>query len=116
MEVEVEMVTTTSVRLTWKRIEVSELQGYKVYYNQIGQSDQQFVDVFDNVVEILDLKSNTEYHIQVAALFQQDGEMFMSVKSAVTMVETVRRPSKLVPNLSGWIHVSLLHYRLATTK
>lgn len=113
--VEVISVSDTSVRFLWNNIEVSELQGYQVFYSRIGGSGQEIVNASDNEIEILDLESNSQYIFQVVPIFLQDGEVFMGVKSAVAVVETNTIPNrKLVLNLSGCMNKP--YCTVATTK
>ena len=67
--VDVEVVSDSSVRVSWDRISLTEVTGYTVYYSETGSAEEVFVTVpnsADSVV-IGDLLNDVEYQFQVAA-------------------------------------------------
>ena len=71
MNVRVEELTSTSVRVSWDRIDITEITNYTVYYSATGsRRNEQSITVssFQNSVMIDDLLSNVEYQFQVAAV------------------------------------------------
>ena len=68
--VEVEVVSDSSVRVSWDRIALPEITGYRVYYSETGSEEEVFVTVpssADSVV-VGDLLNDVEYQFQVAAI------------------------------------------------
>ena len=84
--VEVEVVSDTSVRVSWDSVDIPEITGYTVYYNQTGnrkrQSEESItVPISDNSVVIEGLLNNVEYQFQVAAIAEVDGETIVGQRS-----------------------------------
>ena len=86
----IEVVSASSVRVSWEGVDIPEITGYTVYYSQTGnrnrQSEELFVTVPSSVnsVVIGDLVSNVEYQFQVAAIAELDGVVFTGTRSIVT--------------------------------
>ena len=73
MNVEVEVVSDTSVRVSWDSVDIPEITGYTVYYSQTGNRKRQSegsttVPSSDNSVVIEGLLNNVEYQFQVVAM------------------------------------------------
>ena len=85
MNVEVETASSGSVRVSWDSLDIPEITGYIVYYNQKGITDFMNVTVPTNSrsVVIGGLMSNVEYQFQVAAVADYDGAVIIGEKSAV---------------------------------
>ena len=86
MNVEVEVVSDTSVRVSWDGVDIPEITGYTVYYSQTGnrkrQSEESItVPSSDNSVVIEGLLNNVKYQFQVAAIAELDGDVIMGQRS-----------------------------------
>ena len=71
MNIRVEKLTSTSVRVLWDRIDIMEITSYTVYYSATGsRRNEQSVTVSSpqNSVVIGNLMSNVEYKFQVVAV------------------------------------------------
>ena len=92
---EVEVVSGSSVRLTWDRISLPEITGYIVYYRMTGQQSQNVTvsSTVDSVV-IAGLERSAEYQFQVAARAEQNGEMIEGTRSKKTMLFTATEESE----------------------
>ena len=97
MNVRVEELTSTSVRVSWNRIDIMEITNYTVYYSATGsRRNEQSITVASsqNSLVIDDLMSNVDYQFQVAAVALLYGDVrVMGQRSEVSL----RRPC----NLSG---------------
>ena len=85
MNVVVETVSDSSVRVSWDSVDIPEITDYTVYYSQTGNRKRQSegsitVPSSDNSVVIEDL-SSAEYQFQVAAIAEVDGEMIVGQRS-----------------------------------
>ena len=93
MNVEVEVVSDTSVRVSWDIIDIPEITGYTVYYSQTGnrkrQSEESItVPSSDNSVVIEGLLNNVEYQFQVVAIAELDGGVItgqISLRSGIVV-------------------------------
>ena len=86
MNVEVEVVSDTSVRVSWDSLDIPEITGYTVYYNQTANrkrpSEESItVPSSDNSVVIEGLLNNVEYQFQVAAIAEVDGDVIVGQRS-----------------------------------
>ena len=71
MNVRVEELTSTSVRVSWDGIDIMEITNYTVYYSTTGsRRNEQSITVASsqNFVMIDDLLSDMDYQFQVAAV------------------------------------------------
>ena len=89
MNLEVEVVSDTSVRVSWDSVDIPEITGYIVYYSQTGnrkrQSEESItVPSSDNSVVIEGLLNNAEYQFQVAAIAELDGDVIMGQRSLLS--------------------------------
>jgi hypothetical protein len=80
MNVVVEVVSTTSVKVSWKNIiDIPEITGYTVYYSQTGNKKRQSgeksmtASSSANSVVIEGLVKNVEYEFEVVALVELNG-------------------------------------------
>ena len=94
MNVEVEVVSDTSVRVSWDSVDIPEITGYTVYYSQTGnrkrQSEESItVSSSDNSVVIEGLLNNVEYQFQVVAIAELDGDVIMGQRSLLCNVERI---------------------------
>ena len=89
MNVMVEMLSNTSVNVSWESIDTSELTiSYRVYYNQPGNMDV-FVNASNNSIVINDLKSKVEYLFYVVVVAEVDGQTFTGQRSMTVMIGAV---------------------------
>ena len=94
MNVVVEVVSATSVRVSWDRIDLPEITGYTVYYSQTGnrqrrqQSGEESVTVPSSASSVVigDLESNVQYQFQVAVTVQRTGTFVLSQRSNRVLV------------------------------
>ena len=98
MNVEVEVVSDTSVRVSWDSVDIPEITGYTVYYNQTGnrkrQSEESItVPSSDNSVVIEGLLNNVEYQFQVVAIAELDGDVIMGQRSNNMTIIVVAIPT-----------------------
>ena len=82
----VEIVSDTSVRVSWDSVDIPEITGYTVYYSQTGNRKRQSEDSItvpssDNFVVIEGLLNNVEYQFQVVAIAELDGDVIMGQRS-----------------------------------
>ena len=68
MNVKVEELTSTSVRVSWDRIDIMEITNYTVYYSATGNEHSVTVPSSQNSLVIDDLLSDMDYQFQVAAI------------------------------------------------
>ena len=100
LAVEVEVVSRTSVRVSWNMIEIPvggvPLQGYTVYYRQKMTRKKQSelsvtVPSYENNVVIENLITNMVYEFEVATVMEQNGETIMGVRSSVVEAQLIDR-------------------------
>ena len=112
MNVEVEIVSDTSVRVSWDNVDIPAITGYKIYYNQTGNRKRQSgesitVPSSDNSVVIEGLLNNVEYQFQVVAIAELDGDVIMgkrSILNNMTIIVVVIPTSKNYLLLTDLIH------------
>ena len=85
MNVVVETVSDSSVRVSWDIVDIPEITSYTVYYSQTGtrkrQSEESItIPSSDNSVVIEGL-SSAEYQFQVVAIAEVNGELFVGQRS-----------------------------------
>ena len=81
MNVEVEVISAGSVKVSWDCLDIPEITGYIVYYNQTGNTQSVNVTSSTNSVLIDGLMNNVEYQFQVAAIAELDGDVVIGVRS-----------------------------------
>ena len=75
--VQVELVSASSVKVSWERLNISELTGYIVYYSQTDKRQEE-----GRVTVLIDnLSSYVEYQFQVVAVVEVEGEVLMGQRS-----------------------------------
>ena len=91
LNVMLEMLSNTSVNVSWESIDTSELTiSYRVYYyyNQSGNMDV-FVNASSNSIVIDDLTSSMEYLFYVVVIAEVDGQTFTGQRSMTVMIGAV---------------------------
>ena len=89
MNVMVEMLSNTSVNVSWESIDTSEPTiSYRVYYNQPGNTVA-FVNSSSNSIVIDNLTSNVEHSFYVVVIAKVDGQTFTGRRSMTVMIVAV---------------------------
>ena len=79
-----DVVSATSIQVSWDRLDIRELTGYIVYYSQTGKSEMNTtVSSSENSVALNNLLTDVEYQFQVVAVAVLDGETIMGERSNV---------------------------------
>ena len=101
MNVEVEITSATSVRVSWDRLDIPEITGYIVYYSQ-RQRDIKHIFSLKNSVIIDNLLSDVEYQFEVVAVAELDGDVVTGDSERVTVLipATSTTPTDSVSNVS----------------
>ena len=101
MNVEVEISSATSVRVSWDRLDIPEVTGYIVHYSQI-QRDIKHIFSLENSVIIDNLLSDVEYQFEVVAVAELDGDVVTGYSETVTVLipATTITPTDSVSNVS----------------
>lgn len=83
--VEVDVTSNVSVRVSWTEVNITGLTAYIVYYSRERSTSEETVNVsrYFDYVEINDLQSNSEYQFQVAAMAVVDGDEIIGERSVV---------------------------------
>ena len=83
MNVHVELLTETSVNVSWNRIIANEITNYTVYYRPSDNmmSESLTVPSSESFVVIDGLVANVEYQFQVAAIAELGGQIYPGQKS-----------------------------------
>ena len=88
----VEMLSNTSVNVSWESINTSELTiSYSrvyYYYNHSGNMDV-FIHASSNSIVIDNLTSNVEYMFYVVVIAEVDGQTFTGQRSVTVMTGAV---------------------------
>ena len=102
MNVMVEMLSNTSVNVSWESIDTSELTiSYRVYYyNQPGNTDA-FVNASRNSIVIDNLTSNVEYLFYVVVFAEVDGQTLTGQRSMTVMIGAVSTECMLLEIVYG---------------
>ena len=70
-----EVVSATSIRVSWDRLDIPEITRYMVYYSQTGNSEMATtVPGSEYSVTIDNLLTDVEYQFQVVAVAELNGE------------------------------------------
>ena len=81
-----EVVSATSIQVSWDRLDIRELTGYIVYYSQAGNSEMNTtLSSSENSVAFNNLLTDVEYQFQVLAVAELDGETIMGERSNVSV-------------------------------
>ena len=93
VNVEVEVVTDMSVRVSWNLLDIPEITGYIVYYSQTGNTQSVNVTTSTNSVVINGLMNNVKYQFQVAAIAELDGIRIIGERSNMSVVALIIIPT-----------------------
>ena len=85
-----EVVSSTSIQVSWDRLDIPEITGYIVYYSQTENSTT--VSDAENSVTIDNLLTNVEYQFQVVAVAELDGDVITGVRSNVSIAHPTPPP------------------------
>ena len=110
--IQLEVLSATSVRVSWDRFDIPEITGYIVYYSQTMNSEmvptQHFINVFSstNFVLLTDLTSGAEYQFEVVAVAELDGDTVMGERSdnfteRLTLTSLPATQSNITPIIGG---------------
>ena len=90
------LLSATSVRVSWDRLDIPEITGYIVYYIQTGNSEMVTIETSVTVIGseetfvVIDhLRSGVEYQFQVVAVAELDGDVVMGEKSAMSIKQII---------------------------
>ena len=108
--VQAEMVSASSVRVSWERLNISELTGYIVYYSQTDKTQEEgrvtVSSLFTSVL-IDNLSSYAEYQFQVVAVVEVEGEVLMGQRSMLNSMSIITPLDRNMVSLG--IALPLLH-------
>ena len=112
--IQLEVLSATTVNVSWDRLDIPEITGYIVYYSQTMNSEmvpiQHFINVFSstNFVLLTDLTSDIEYQFDVVAVAELDGDTVMGSRSdnfterlTPTSLPTIATQSNITPIIGG---------------
>ena len=89
-----EVVSATSIQVSWDRLDIPEITDYMVYYSQTGNSEKvTTVSSSENSVTIENLLTDVEYQFQVVAVAELDGDVVTGERSNVF----ITRPTPPLP-------------------
>ena len=89
-----EVLSGTSIQVSWDRLDIPEITRYIVYYSQTGNSEMVIrISGSENFVTIENLRTNVEYQFQVVAVAELDGEVVMGVRSNVLIASPTPPPT-----------------------
>ena len=89
--VEVEVTSASSVRVSWDILDIPEIVNYRVYYSRTGQEGENTTTVPSSAdsVEISGLLTGEEYQFQVVAVADLDGNLTVGQRSNSSVLEVV---------------------------
>ena len=88
-----EVVSATSIQVSWDRLYFPEITGYIVYYSQKGNSESAtIVPSSMNSVTIDNLLTDVEYQFQVVAVAELDEDVVMGERSNVYLSHLTPEP------------------------
>ena len=97
VNVELDVISSTSLRVSWDRLDIPEITRYIVYYSQTENSEMvASVNVSDseNSVIIEDLMSNIQYQFEVVAVAEVEGDEVMGERSNHVTTYTALCPTR----------------------
>ena len=102
MNVEVEISSATSVRVSWDKLDIPEITGYIVYYSQRQTDITEHIFSHENSVIIDNLLTDVEYQFEVVAVTELDGDVVTGYSETVTVLipATTTTPTDSVSNVS----------------
>ena len=95
-----EVVSATSIQVSWDRLDIPEITRYIVYYSQTGNSEMvTTVSGSENSVTIDNLLTDMEYQFQVVAVAELDGESdaIMGERSNLSVSRPTPPPPTTMP-------------------
>ena len=88
-----EVVSATSIQVSWDRLDIPEITSYMVYYSQTGNSEMvTTVSGSENSVTIENLLTDVECQFQVVAVAALDGDVVMGERSNVSIARPTAPP------------------------
>ena len=94
----VEVVSATSIQVSWDRLDIPEISGYIVYYSQTGNSEMATtVPSSKNSVTIDGLLTDVEYQFQVVAVAELDGDVVMGERLNMSIARPTPSPPTTPP-------------------
>ena len=93
-----EVVSATSIQVSWDRLDNPEITRYIVHYSQTGNSEMvTTVPGSRNSVTIENLLTDVEYQFQVVAVAELDGDVVMGERSNVIIGRPTLPPPTTPP-------------------
>ena len=93
-----EVVSATSIQVSWDRLDTPEITRYIVYYSQTGNSEVvTTVASSENSVTIENLLTDVEYQFQVVAVAELEGDAIMGERSNVSVSRPTPPPPTTMP-------------------
>ena len=93
-----EVISATSIQVSWDRLDIPEITRYIVYYSQTGNSDVvSTVPGSRNSMTIDNLLTDVEYQFQVVAVAELGGNVVMGERSNVTIGRPTPPPPTTPP-------------------
>ena len=87
-QLEFDVLSPTSVRVSWDRLNIPEITGYIVYYSQTGNSNEKSITKLsvnisssDTSVTIDNLTSDVQYQFEVVAVAELNGDVVIGQRS-----------------------------------
>ena len=90
------------MRVSWDRLDIPVITGYIVYYSQRQRDITEHIFSHENSVIIDNLLSDVEYHFEVVAVAELDGDVVTGDSERVTVLihATTTTPTDSVSNVS----------------
>ena len=104
MIIGLDILSASSVNVSWERLDGSSITGYIVYYSPTGNggAEQLFtVPSSQNSVIIRDLMSGVEYQFQVVAVAEVEGDVVMGERLDVSIQQVIPTPATSTPTQSS---------------
>ena len=93
-----EVVSATSIQVSWDRLDIPEITRYIVYYSQSGNSESATtVPSSMNSVTIENLLTDVEYQFHVVAVAELDGDVVMGERSNISIAHPTPPPPTTPP-------------------
>ena len=102
-----EVLSATSVKVSWELLDIPEITGYIVHYSQTGDiTIEQSMNVTNTTsfVVITDLTSNVQYQFEVVAVAELDEEVVIGERSVelVTVTPTASATKRWLKSKSNF--------------
>jgi hypothetical protein len=83
MNIDVEVVSANSVRVSWDSIDIPEITSYTVYYSQTVNHEERSMTVPSSAdfVMIGGLMNNVEYQFEIVAVVELNGDVLIGERS-----------------------------------